>query len=343
MRRRRLAAIIVPLTLTLASACAPVTTPQAAAPTSWSARRTAVTVPGDPYLRLARALHHNGVQVWFEADLVKAWLAGPQPMDQAVQRLGELARRTNVAGFKVADELGYQDGITTAHQGRAFLTAARRALARVAPGKPILVDVVVPDLGCLPWRGGPGTTCAERARRDYPAADEEAVASYLRARLIDRLDLSTGLLDDSTYAGWGTTLDTAQREAWQHVLAEGWAQLTRLQSRKALAAPGGYQGGASGAAKDLRTYVDLPLVGGAHAVDVWTWRQPYDGSEVSLLADDLRPNALWTGLRSRHDAGVALFTHMTPSAMPPGPAAFDHECAVAAQAFSAVFVAAGTG
>ena len=94
---------------------------------------------------------------------------------------------------------------------------------------------------------------------------------------------------------------------------------------------------------DLDTFVDAPRAGGARAVDVWTWRQPYSGSTVSLLDEALRPNALWVGLRQRRDGGAVFFTHMTPSAMPTDAAGIARECAVVAQVFSAVFVAAGTG
>jgi hypothetical protein len=160
---------------------------------------------------------------------------------------------------------------------------------------------------------------------------------------VDRLDLSTGLLDATTYAHWGLTLQAAQHDAWAHAVAWGWPGLTDLQSRKALAEPGGFHGPASEALTDLDVYVRTPTEAGARAVDIWTWRQPYDGATVSLLADTLSPNPLWTGLRQLHDQGVRLVTHMTPSAMPAAPAPFAHECDVAASVFSAVFVAAGTG
>ena len=55
---------------------------------------------------------------------------------------------------------------------------------------------------------------------------------------IDVLDLSTGLLSDSTYASWGTTSDAAQTAAWQEVSRRGWPGLVQLQPRKALAHPG---------------------------------------------------------------------------------------------------------
>lgn len=302
----------------------------------------AVVPATDPYLHLARTLQDRGVDVWFEADLVKAWLAGPGAFTTAVNRLGGLAAATDVAGFKVADELGYQDGITSSTQALAFLHAVRVALRTVAPHAAVLVDMVVPELGCLPWRGSAQEACAAGVRDRYPAATQAAVTAYLRAGLVDRLDLSTGLLDAGTYAGWGLTPLEAQRDAWAHAAA-AWSSLTTLQARKALAAPGGYAGAPAAAAEDLATYVEEPVAAGARAVDIWTWRQPYDGATVSLLAADLRPNPLWTGLVARHDAGTALFTHMTPSQMPANERDFAHECTVAAEAFSAVFVAAGTG
>ena len=82
---------------------------------------------------------------------------------------------------------------------------------------------------------------------------------------------------------------------------------------------------------------------GARAVDIWTWRQPYDGATVSLLADSLAPNPLWSALQQARASGVSLVTHMTPSTLPTDPVALAHECDVAATVFSAVFVAAGTG
>lgn len=298
---------------------------------------------GDPYVALARTLHRHGVQVWFEADLVRAWQAGPEVLRAAAVRLGQLARATDVTGFKIADELGYGDGIESVDQGVAFLRAADHALQRTAPGKPLLVDAIVPDLGCLPWRGPTQAACAARARSSYPAADEAALTRYLHTGVVDRLDLSTGLLEASTYVGWGTSLAEAQRDAWEHVRQLGWARSTSLQSRKALAAPGGYAGDASQARSDLAVWVDAPLAAGAAAVDVWTWRQPYDGQTVSLLPASLRANPLWDGLAKRNSDGAVLMTHMTPSAMPAAPAAVERECALVARAFAAVFVAAGTG
>ena len=308
-----------------------------------AAPQTAPLPTTDPYGRLARALASRGVDIWFETDLVASWLAGPASFEATVSRLGQLSQIRGVVGFKVADELGYGDGLTTVPQAKAFLRAADRAAARVAPGKQLLVDAVVPELGCMPWRGDAGRLCAAQARRAYPAASVSAMDRYLRSGLVDRLDLSTGLLSFSTYAGWGLTLEQAQRKIWAHVDARGWPSMTVLQARKALADAGGYQGTATEAAADVDTYVDAPVAAGARAVDIWTWRQPYDGQTVSLLDQALDPNPLWADLRAERQGGVRLFTHMTPSQMPTDPLHRAGECDAAASVFSAVFVAAGTG
>lgn len=297
----------------------------------------------DPYVRLAAALHRRGVQVWFEADLVQAWLAGPAEFRQTVNRLGRLARVPGVAGFKIADELGYHDGIESPAQGLRFLTAAHLALQRVAPRTQVVVDMVVPELGCLPWLDAAGRACAASAGRTAPAAGTAAVTRYLRAGLVDRLDLSTGLLDPGSYADRGLTLRQAQRQAWAQVDRLGWASLTSLQARKALAEPGGYQGSPAQAGADVHTYVDIPATAGAGAVDIWTWRQPYGGATVSLLAPSLQPNPLWEELARLRHGTTELLTHMTPSQMPTDRRDFAHECDLVSRVFRGVFVAAGTG
>ncbi|HZX05373.1 hypothetical protein [Kribbella sp.] len=324
------------------SATAPTTSTQAPPGTSTPGTVQAV-LPGDRYVALATALHRRGVAIWWEADLVKRWLDGPAAFQGAIARLGQLAAVPGTAGFKVSDEIGYGDGLTSVKQATDFLRQARTSLAQVAPGKQLLVDAVVPELGCLPWRGGNQQGCAQRVRLKYPAASAAAVEGYLRAHLIDRLDLSTGLLSPGTYASWGLTQQAAQTEIWNRVRAQGWEGLTTLQSRKALAAADGYQGDATQAATDTATYITTPVTAGAQAVDIWTWRQHYQGKVFSLLAPDLSTNALWTSLLAQRRIGVRLITHMTPSMMPTDLNAFGHECDLAAQVFTAVFVAAGTG
>ncbi len=350
MRARAVAGLVM---LALVAACSANGSPKGGSETSAStgpsgavavSRPSLIPATGpDKYVALARTLRRADVEVWFEADLVKAWLAGPQPFGTAVRRLGDLASQVDVAGFKVADEIGYHDGLTSAAKVTAFLRDVRTELGRAAPGSPVLVDAVVLDLGCLPWRDDAGRECAARARSRYPAATFDALTGYLSAGLVDRLDLSTGLLDEAAYEHRGTTRADAQEQAWQHVLDAGWDKLTVLQSRKALAASGGYRGDAAQAADDLSVYVDLPLAGGASAVDVWTWRQDYRDERVSLLGPHLEINPLWTGLRTRNEQGAQLFTHMTPSNLPADATGMAHECSVVAEVFDAVFVAAGTG
>lgn len=302
-----------------------------------------VVTSHDPYIGLAQMLGARQVDVWFETDLVAPWLKGPAAFDATITRIGRLAKVPGVVGFKVADELGYGDGLGSPDEVKQFLVDVDRALKRVAPSAQLLVDAIVPELGCLPWKGTAQADCASSARSDYPAATEAAMTSYLRSGAIDRLDLSTGLLDQSTYDSWGTNRRQAQVEAWAHVARSDWPSLTTMQARKALAEAGGYSGSGAQAADDVATYVDVPVAAGARAVDIWTWRQTYDGQVVSLLDENLSSNPLWQALEAEHRRGVPLITHMTPSAMPTRPHAYAHECDRVADVFTAVFVAAGTG
>jgi hypothetical protein len=335
----------VMLLAALTGCTASVSGPRQPAPITSStiARPTATAPADDPYVELATLLHDRKVDIWFESDLVSSWLSGPVAFDAAIQRLGELSSVPGVVGFKVADELGYGDGLASVHEATRFLQAVDSSLSRVAPDAEILVDEIVPELGCLPWRGVPEAACADAARTAYPAATAEATDRYLQAGLIDRLDLSTGLLDDATYAEWGTTHQEAQREAWRHAVARGWSAEVNLQARKALAEVGGYQGDWAHAADDVETFVSIPLAIGANAVDIWTWRQPYDGDTVSLLPADLASNPLWAALTRNAAAGEQFFTHMTPSAMATPRMGWPTECDRVAEVFSSVFVAAGTG
>lgn len=295
----------------------------------------------DRYLALATQLHRRGVEVWFDAALRKRWLEGPASLAEAASRLAALSRRVPTRGIRIVDELGYKDALRTPAEARRFLRDVRAALARYAPDAEVLVDVLVLELGCIPGRSG--DACRNDARQQWPAATVAAVTGYLREGLIDRLDLSTGLLEPAVYESVGSSRDQAQQAAWRQVRALGWHDAAEIRARKALAGPEGYPGTTSEAAQDLRTYVDLPLAAGAQAVDIWTWRQNYAQGTAAILGPDLAPNALWTGLRERADKGVRLATHVTPSAMPEDPRRLAHECDLLAEVFSAVYVAAGTG
>jgi len=190
------------LLTTLASCGSPLPSRGAEARQSGPPSLVEVTSP-DPYLRTAERLRARGAQVWFEIDLVARWLDGPSTFRQAVQRVAELAQSPGTVGFKVADELGYHDGLTTKAQVLAFLRATRTALARVAPRAQVLVDAVVPELGCLRDHDAAGAACAREAGATSPGASIDTVSTYLADGLVDRLDLSARLLSASTYRARG--------------------------------------------------------------------------------------------------------------------------------------------
>ena len=299
--------------------------------------------PVGRYSAAVDAAHHRGLRVWIETDLRKRWFAGPKSFDQGVRRVGELARRPGVVGVKVVDELGYSDGLRTQAEVSAFLHASATALRKAAPGKLILVDMIVPELGCMPGQQPPlrwATICAARARGAYPQLSLPAVDSYVASGDIDALDLSTSILPDRTYVGWGSDETTAQRLAWQEVERRGWGRRVVLHARRALAHAGSYQETTAATDAELRTFVDVPLAAGAQAISVWTWHQEYEGQVRRLLDPGLRPNALWLALRERRAAGAVLFTHFTPSSVEVG---LDADLAALASVFTDVFIAAGTG
>jgi hypothetical protein len=282
------------------------------------------------------------LRVWIEADMVKRWEDGPVSFHDAVTQVAALANRPGVTGIKIADELGYHDGLNSSSAIRQFLADTAQALRQAAPGKLILADMVLPELGCMPGArlAVPGpANCAATARARYPQLALPAVDGYLRMHAIDMLDLSTGILPDSAYAAWGVTPAAAQQAAWTEVALRGWGDLVRLQARKALAHPGNYSGTPAQAAADLHTFVDIPLASGAHAVDVWTWHQQYEGAIYRLMNPGLRPNALWDGLQQRRAHDV-LFTHMSPHSVESG---VNADLAVIATIFTDVFLPAGTG
>jgi hypothetical protein len=307
------------------------------------APRPASVVPLADYRAAVTAALADHLRVWIEADMVKRWEAGARSFRAAVTRVAVLANRPGVVGIKIADELGYRDGLDSAGTIRQFLSATAHALQEAVPGKKILVDMVVPQLGCLPGDqspGSPAAACAAQALAAYPQLALPEIDVYLRMHAINVLDLSTGLLSDSTYAGWGTTAYGAQVAAWQEVRRLGWPGLVRLQSRKALAHPGAYAGTPAQAAADVHEFVDIPLASGAHAVDIWTWHQYYEGQMYSLMNPGMRPNALWDQLTQRRRAGDVLFTHMSPHSVEIG---LYRDLAQIAVVFSDIFLPAGTG
>jgi hypothetical protein len=299
--------------------------------------------PVGSYRQAVTAALNDHLRVWIEADMVKRWEEGPKWFHAAIARVSALADRPGVVGIKIADELGYNDGMYTTAKIRRFLSQTAQALHTSAPHKLILVDMVVPQLGCIPGHQPAGSAeahCAAQAQSGYPQLALTAVDGYLRLHAIDVLDLSTGLLSDGTYTNWGTTSDFAQAAAWREVTRRGWAGMVRLQARKALAFPGKYPGTPSVAASDVHLFVDIPLAGGAVAVDIWTWHQLYGGAMYSLMDPGDRPNILWRQLEQRHRADDVLFTHMSPHSVD---LSLRSDLRMISAVFTDIFLPAGTG
>lgn len=344
--RHTLVAVILAVATAMASGCAASAGRTGAAGQTSTARGHQTPPPMSPVgdyraaVTAAVALH---LRVWIETDLVKRWEAGPTWFQAGVRRVAQLARLPGVDGIKVADELGYNDGMDSPAMIRQFLSDTARSLHAAAPHAQILVDMIVPELGCLPTNQPAGSgpaVCASRARAEYPQLSLPNVDGYLHMHAIDVLDLSTGLLPGPTYEQWGTTIDGAQRSAWLEVARRGWPGLVYLQSRKALAHPGDYPGSPVQAEADLRTFVDIPLASGAHAVDVWAWRQKYKGAIYRLMNPGMKPNPLWAGLEQRRRAHDVLFTNMSPHSVESG---LNKDLAMIATVFTDVLLPAGTG
>ena len=284
----------------------------------------------------------DGLTVWLEADLVKRWLAGPASFSAAVAQIAQLSSH-DVVGIKVADELGYHDGLSSPGMIRRFLTDTAAALHRAVPGRLILADIVVPELACLPgWTLAPVSTviCAARARAAHPSLQIAEVTGYLRLHALDVVDLSADLLSDRTYHDWGSSQLHAQQLAWRVAAAAGWPSLVRLQARHAFAHPGAYRVPAGPTAMALRTFIEAPVREGATGVDVWTWDAFYRGRTVTLTDPGVKGNALWAGLKRERSKGISLITHFSPTYV-------QRDVATDVRALSAVFrqvfIAAGTG
>ena len=292
------------------------------------------------YTQLVADLHERGAGVWIESDVVKAYLAGPERYRQVLTAVLALARKPGVSGIKIADELGYHDG-TDPEQALAVVRAAVRDIHTASPRTKVLIDVVVPELGCLSWTttSTPAMRmCGANAQSSSPGASLDAVDGYVDSG-VDVIDLSTGLQDDGWYAGQGTSRDAAMRQCWREAVRR-WGTRVTLQARKALAHAGPYEGGTAQAQADVHTYVDIPLEEGAKAVDIWTWAQQYRGRLVTLTDPGGAPNALTVALQERRKRGAQLWTHMTPSVFQVDRT---HDVPAVARQFDVVFAAAGTG
>jgi hypothetical protein len=296
---------------------------------------TALIKPDDRYVMAVDKAADLGLAVWLESDLIGRWLEGIGPFLQAAGRLRALAARPGVVGVKVADELGTDDGFGE-DQVLRFLGDVRLALG---PSVPVLVDVSLPELGCAPGDAkvsAASEACRVEARSRYPGAALAVVDEVVSRRLVAALDVSTSLQSPTRYASWGINRDRAQRDAWQEVARRGWSKQVVLGARKAMAVPDPYRT-AKQAAADLPLFVDVPRGMGVAAVDVWTWRQHYQGRTVGLVPGR---DELWSGLVKRRAEGAVLMTHFTPSQVYTSVAS---DLELLATVFRGVFIAAGTG
>jgi len=305
-------------------------------------RTTSSEVVRPKYVELAQAVTDKGGRVWVESDLVKAWRSGPAAYADALAIVTSLADRDGVEGVKVADELGYDDGLDLA-SARKFLAQVTGDLRSRLPSRKLMVDMIVPELGCLAWRDASPDKgkkdCAASEDRKNPAATISALDGYVQAGWLDVLNLSAGLRTPVEYAMWGTSRDDAMTAIWTEAQRR-WSGRVVLQARKALAHPGRYDGSAQDAEADVHTYVDIPVAHGAKAVDIWTWSQPYKGGTYQLTDPGLGSNALMAALDARRAKGVQLWTHMTPSSLQRG---LDQDVSAAVRTFGTILVASGTG
>ena len=125
----------------------------------------------------------------------------------------------------------------------AFLRATRTGSGPSGPDAQVLVDAMVPELGCLRDYGVVRRNL--RPQQPAPRVPEQAidtVSTYLRAGLVDRLDLSIGLLSASAYHDRGLTLARPTARSGATSTRSGWSAMTWLQARKALAMDGGWTG-----------------------------------------------------------------------------------------------------
>lgn len=300
--------------------------------------------PPEAYEHAIDEAARRGLTVWIEADLAARWLQGKSSFEIGVQRLADLASRPGVVGIKIADELGYEDGYQENPACvRDFLAASARALHQAAPGKLLLVDFVVPELGCTPRVAAltaMSSDCRVMARARYPALTLKEMDTIVSSGDIDAIDLSTDLLDDSTYRSWGTDRAQAQEAAWREVARRGWGAHVQLNARKALAHPGVYDLGTAAAESDASVFIDIPRREGARTVEIWAWRQQYHGQVQRLLDPGLAPNALWNALLERRRAGAQFTTSFSPSSVERD---LPHDLDVMAQVFTGVYIAAGVG
>ena len=218
-----------------------------------------------PYERAIDAAAARGLEVWIDVDLAQRWLEGAKIFATTITKLAPLARRPGVVGFKIADELGYQDGFETAGSGSCVPRELGNGASEDRANEEDPRRLLVPELGCAQGMPSIVTTslmCPQQARARYPAFSLSNVDAYVRSGLIDVVDLSTDLLAESTYASWGITGVQAQRAAWREVTILRWSRYVTIHERHALAHPGSYSGTQAERQSDAHLFASIPLSAG---------------------------------------------------------------------------------
>ena len=308
-----------------------------------SYERLAPVPAGAKFAEAVDSAHKHGLRVWLESDLVERWKAGSASFNNAIAQLAALAARPGVVGIKIADELGDRDGVRRSTLMQ-FLRDARAALHTNAPGKLILIDIIGYQLSCVPdvsQFASQSAACDAHERAAHQGVTLDTIQESVDSGYVDVIELTTNMQDPAVYQSWGTTRAAAQQAAFAQVHRRGWDTKVCIQTRKALAFPTAQVPDARTAASLLPDFVDIPLAAGAKAVDIWTFSQFYDGRLVHLMDPGDASNVLWEALRARHRRGDVLFTHYSPTFR--FGASVDADMQAIAQAFTDVFVAAGTG
>ncbi|RJL30865.1 hypothetical protein [Bailinhaonella thermotolerans] len=282
-----------------------------------------------------------GMRVWLEAELIDPWLRGKADFDKAVAELARQARRPGVVGIKYTDEVGWADPLKSPEQITRFLSEASAALRRAAPGKLLLVDMFVPELGCVPGSDDDGPQeCRAEMRGDYPLIRVENAEKYLLTGYTDAVNLSPDLFVDK-YREWGLPPEKAHEAHWREVKRRGWDKKVVLYSRDAELAHKDASTLTPQQAESLvRLRVDLALKGGARMANLWTWRQDYEGAIHRLMDPGNKPNALWERLKARKAAGARMSVQCNPGAMEVG---IKQDLKEMSAVFSDVFMWAGVG
>ena len=235
----------------------------------------------------------------------EALAGGTGLLSRAVNRVAALAGQPGVAGIKIADELGYNDGMDSAGKIKRFLSDTARALHAAAPHKLILVDMVCHSSAACLATSSPCPPPRPVARRRMPLPRARPYRNrQLPAHARDRRARSQHrAAADSTYAAGAPRRCGADRR-----LAGG--APTRLAQPGPAAGPQGARAsgklsrragpGGRGHAP-VRRHPDRLR---RPAVDIWTWHQEYEGAMYQLMNPGMRPNALW--ISSNSSAGRAM-------------------------------------